>query len=277
MQKINLLCSLALILLLAQGCAFNRTVVNGHVSKMDTSFIQPGKTTGWEVIDRLGPPPPKPENYYEKLYSENFIRYTCYETKTIGFQIAYFIYLPWWWQDAQAVDETLITLDDNGVVKDVIKTKRSAIWTPLTDEAARPPATCTRNGKGVIMKNLIITASLVTALMLLSGCHTGAAGKHTLYSQSKTLKTRDEVLKAFGGPSVVFLQNGNEAYMYQFNRTKGGAFGLGHFGQGLLVFGKDTTATDQVTFVMDKNGNVIKRQPGPHAAHTVDYKMNPFE
>lgn len=149
MQKANIFCSLALILLLAQGCAFNRTVVNGHARNMDTSFIEPGKTTGWEVIDRLGPPPPTLENQNEKLYSQNFIRYSCYETKTTAFTIAYFIYLPWWWSDTQAVDETLITLDDNGIVTDVIKTKRSAIWTPLTDEKARAPLTCTANGKGV--------------------------------------------------------------------------------------------------------------------------------
>lgn len=149
MQKINIFCSLALILLLAQGCAFNRTVVNGHVSNMDTSFILPGKTTAWQVIERLGPPPPKPENYNEKLYSQNFIRYTCYETRTVALTIGYVIFLPWWWNDTQAVDETLITLDDNGIVKDVIETKRSAIWTPLTDESARKPSTCRLNGKGV--------------------------------------------------------------------------------------------------------------------------------
>ena len=149
MQKINIFCSLALILLLAQGCAFNRTVVNGHVRNMDTTFIQPGQTTGWQVIDRLGPPPPKPENYNEKLYSQNFIRYTCYETRTVGFTIVYVVYLPWWWMDTQAVDETFISLDDNGVVKDVIKTKRSVIWTPLTNENARKPTICTLNGRGV--------------------------------------------------------------------------------------------------------------------------------
>lgn len=128
------------------------------------------------------------------------------------------------------------------------------------------------------MKNLIITAPLVAALMLLSGCHTGAAGKHTLYSQSKTLKTRDDILKALGGPSVVVMtDDDNEAYLYQHSQIKGGAFGLGHFGQPLLVFGADQSAIDQVTFVMDKGGKVIQVKPGPHAAHTVGYKMNPFE
>ena len=40
------------------GCtSFTRTVVNGHVRDIDTSWIEPGKTTRDEVIDRMGRPP----------------------------------------------------------------------------------------------------------------------------------------------------------------------------------------------------------------------------
>lgn len=127
------------------------------------------------------------------------------------------------------------------------------------------------------MKNLVISISLISALLMLSGCHTGTIGKHTLYQDSKSLKTREDVLKTLGGPAVVLNVNGNDAYMYQHSQIKGGAFGLGHFGQGLLVFGKDQQAMDSVTIVMNKSGKVIERKPGPHAAHTVGYKMNPFE
>lgn len=127
------------------------------------------------------------------------------------------------------------------------------------------------------MKKLTISVFLFAALLMLSGCHTGATGKHTLYSVSKTLNTRDEVLQTLGGPSVVLTIDDNEAYIYQHNQIKGGAFGLGHFGQGLLVFGKDQSASDTITLIMNKSGKVIQRKPGPHAAGTVGYKMNPFE
>jgi len=46
-----------LVLMLLTGCMFSRTVVNGHVRKMDTSWIEPGRTTRAEVIARLGMPP----------------------------------------------------------------------------------------------------------------------------------------------------------------------------------------------------------------------------
>ena len=40
------------------GCtSFDRTVVNGYVRNIDTSWIEPGKTTRDEVIDRIGRPP----------------------------------------------------------------------------------------------------------------------------------------------------------------------------------------------------------------------------
>ena len=149
MQKTIILCSIALMLLLAQGCVFNRTVVNGQLRNLDTSFIEPGKTTGWDVIEKLGPPPPTIENYNEPLCSDNYIRYSCIESRTTRFTIAYVLYLPWWWNDTQAVHETLINLDDNGVVEEVIETRRYAMWKPLNGEGSRPPLECVRNGKEI--------------------------------------------------------------------------------------------------------------------------------
>lgn len=42
---------------LGVGCSFSRTVVNGHVRDMDTSWIEPGRTTKDEIAGRLGRPP----------------------------------------------------------------------------------------------------------------------------------------------------------------------------------------------------------------------------
>ena len=46
-----------LLTLFLGGCSFSRTVVNGHVREMDTSWIEPGKTTKDEIVSRLGVPP----------------------------------------------------------------------------------------------------------------------------------------------------------------------------------------------------------------------------
>lgn len=49
--------AIALLPFVLCGCVFSRTVVNGHVREIDTSWIRPGETTQAEVIARLGRPP----------------------------------------------------------------------------------------------------------------------------------------------------------------------------------------------------------------------------
>lgn len=51
------LLALLLLSVALAGCSFSRTVVNGHVRNLDTSWIEPGKTTRAEVIARFGRPP----------------------------------------------------------------------------------------------------------------------------------------------------------------------------------------------------------------------------
>lgn len=49
---------MALAALALGGCtSFTRTVVNGYVCDMDTSWIEPGKTTRDEIVNRIGRPP----------------------------------------------------------------------------------------------------------------------------------------------------------------------------------------------------------------------------
>ena len=47
----------ALLGVAAGGCSFSRTVSNGFVRQMDTSWIEPGKTTREDIVNRLGYPP----------------------------------------------------------------------------------------------------------------------------------------------------------------------------------------------------------------------------
>ena len=151
MQKIFILCFGVCLLMLGQGCLFNRTVVNAQVRDLDTSFIRPGQTKAQEIITRLGPPPPLPELTDDtKLYTDDFLRYTCYETRRTAFIIGYVVIFPFWWSDTQAIDETLITFDDKGVVREVIKTQRKTVRPPFMTESSRPPLICKRitNVKG---------------------------------------------------------------------------------------------------------------------------------
>ena len=46
-----------LLAVIAGGCSFSRTVTNGFVRQMDTSWIEPGKTTREDIVNRLGYPP----------------------------------------------------------------------------------------------------------------------------------------------------------------------------------------------------------------------------
>lgn len=46
-----------LLCLALAGCSFSRTVSNGYVRRLDTSWIRPGVTTREDVVDRLGRPP----------------------------------------------------------------------------------------------------------------------------------------------------------------------------------------------------------------------------
>ena len=46
-----------LLLLAFAGCTFSRSVTNGYVRRLDTSWIKPGVTTREDIVARLGRPP----------------------------------------------------------------------------------------------------------------------------------------------------------------------------------------------------------------------------
>lgn len=121
------------------GCAFNRTVVNGQIQNLDTSFIVPGKTTMTEVLNRLGPPPASEAGGF----GGEFLRYACSETRQTRLLFGYVLFLPFEWSDTQAVDEYLITLNSDEIVTDVIHTRRDTIRPPVESEDARLLVKCT--------------------------------------------------------------------------------------------------------------------------------------
>lgn len=46
-----------LLCLVLAGCSFSRTVTNGYVRQLDTSWIRPGVTTRADIVERFGRPP----------------------------------------------------------------------------------------------------------------------------------------------------------------------------------------------------------------------------
>jgi len=127
--------------LLPLGCTFNRTVVNSHFKDLDPSFIQVGKTTAYDVLDRLGPPAPVSElseNF--RLISDTHLCYVCYESRRTTFALGYVLFLPFCWEDGQMTDELLIEFDrDSGVVSSVTRTRQATVRPPLQGESARAP------------------------------------------------------------------------------------------------------------------------------------------
>ena len=127
--------------LLPPGCTFNRTVVNADFKNLDPSFIRVGKTTAYDVLDRLGPPAPVfdyGENF--RLISDTHLRYVCYESRDTGLGLGFILVLPFFWSDGQVVDELLIEFDrSTGVVSSVSRTQRHTLRPPLEGEAARAP------------------------------------------------------------------------------------------------------------------------------------------
>lgn len=126
------------------GCTFNRTVVNGHVQRLDTSFIHVGSTTFDDVMAHLGPPSTLvgEGKRVEALQSQR-LRYVCHEKKSVSLDLGggYMISLGWtWgWDDEQPIYECAIDFDENGVVTRVAKTRRGTLWKPLAAERFRSP------------------------------------------------------------------------------------------------------------------------------------------
>ena len=57
MKAVPYLQILAVSLFLCGCTSFHRTVVNAHVKDIDTSWIEPGRTTKEDVVARIGRPP----------------------------------------------------------------------------------------------------------------------------------------------------------------------------------------------------------------------------
>ena len=120
-----------LLAMVATGCHFSRTVINANARDLDLSFIEIGKTHWQEVLNHLGPPDVPIEDL-------RTFKYTSLERRQTEFHLGYFLYLPFSWHDGQAVEETLIELDEHGRVEHVVRSRRGTIRPPLESQGSRP-------------------------------------------------------------------------------------------------------------------------------------------
>ena len=116
--------------LVLPGCAWERTVVNRQTRDLDLSFIKVNETTFSEVLARIGPPDVPLKDL------RNF-HYTSSDQRNTGLRLTYFLFIPFRWFDQQHVVDTLIELDERGVVTSVARSRRSTIRPPLEGEGSR--------------------------------------------------------------------------------------------------------------------------------------------
>ena len=132
MGKALPLALLAAVMALASGCSFNRTIINANVMEADTSFVEVGKTTWREVLDRLGPPSVRAEDdTFRYTLSKRYLRYVCHEIKTAEFVLTYYLSLPFSWSDSWPLYELFIEFDERGVVASAWESHGDTAWRPL--------------------------------------------------------------------------------------------------------------------------------------------------
>ena len=139
MPRASCLVLCAFCLVQGTGCVFSRTVVNGHVRAMDTSWIRPGETTKDEVIARLGRPPSVPgvkdgvSRYYRDYLTltpagvdekdedidgpeMNAFRWSAYDSSTGSFEGGHWIIPTFSKGGAKRSHDILILFDRSDVV-----------------------------------------------------------------------------------------------------------------------------------------------------------------
>lgn len=118
MNVVRLLTFVALAALL-DGCSFGRTVINGHVRDIDTSWIEPGVTTRDEIITKIGYPP-----VVKTLggVRPNSFRWVMVDTDERKLEAGYIVTPTFEKALEFFADDILVVFDKNGVVSLVSRT-----------------------------------------------------------------------------------------------------------------------------------------------------------
>ena len=138
----RVLAPLALALLVS-ACAFERTVVNKGVEKLDPSGIVAGQSDRLDVLKQLGAPPEQSvEEIGIRTVAKDYLAYQVFERRCfrIGFDQILLI-TPFRWCFSDNPYRLAVEFDENGIVSGVYATRRDMIWPPFQNEADRPAPT----------------------------------------------------------------------------------------------------------------------------------------
>jgi hypothetical protein len=135
--------------LLISSCAFERTVVNEGVEKLDTSGIVAGQSNRLDVLQQLGAPPEQSvEEIGMRAVARDYLAYQVFERRCfrIGFDQLLLI-TPFRWCFADYPYRLAVEFDENGIVSGVYATRHDMIWPPFQSEKDRPgPVTTQLSG-----------------------------------------------------------------------------------------------------------------------------------
>jgi hypothetical protein len=129
--------------LLVSACAFERTVVNEGVERLDPSGIVAGQSDRLDVLKQLGAPPEQNvEEIGIRAVSGDYLAYQVFERRCfrIGFEEILLI-TPFIWCFSDYPYRLAVEFDENGIVSGVYATRRDMIWPPFQREADRPAPT----------------------------------------------------------------------------------------------------------------------------------------
>lgn len=135
--------ALVALALLVSSCAFERTVVNEGVEKLDPSGIVAGESSRLDVLQQLGAPPEQSvEEIGIRAVARDYLAYQVFEQRCfrIGFDNILVI-TPFRWCFADYPYRLAVEFDENGIVDGVYVTRRDMIWPPFQSEADRPAPT----------------------------------------------------------------------------------------------------------------------------------------
>lgn len=102
------------------GCSFSRSVVNGHVRDIDTSWIEPGRTTRDEIIRRIGASPSMKEG---GGITPNAFRWVMSDSFTGRLEVGYVVTPTFERGTMHFAEDILVLFDDAGVVTLLSRTR----------------------------------------------------------------------------------------------------------------------------------------------------------
>lgn len=105
------------LLTAAVGCTVSRITANAAVAKLDTSWIEPGRTTFREVIARLGLPPPVGRADDVPTYiSSDSLHYLALDTRSFRLDLGYILTPTFEYTRTRLSHDILIRFDADGRV-----------------------------------------------------------------------------------------------------------------------------------------------------------------